>query len=308
MAATRTRSSLPRLTGNGKELDLSPEAFGELRRSDALLGDFPALQARMEEDGYLYLPGFFDREDVLAARRVITDRMAEVGLLDPRYPTIEAVAKEGLKSAFRPEFALNNPALDRVIYGERMMTFYDGLLGGPSRHYDFTWLRVVAPGHGSPTHCDIVYMGRGTQNLYTSWTPLGDVPLETGGLVILEDSQRLSPIRDTYSVLDVDKLCTNHNNVNQTKLHGFEESGAITLDAVSLREQLNRRWLTSPYKMGDVVVFSVFTIHGGLDNHSNTIRLSSDTRYQLASEPIDERWIGENPPAHGPNAKRGLIC
>jgi len=45
-----------------------------------------------------------------------------------------------------------------------------------------------------------------------------------------------------------------------------------------------------------------------LDNQTNKVRLSTDTRYQLASEPIDERWIGENPPAHGPAGKRGLIC
>jgi hypothetical protein len=52
----------------------------------------------------------------------------------------------------------------------------------------------------------------------------------------------------------------------------------------------------------------MFTVHASLDNHSNQIRISSDTRYQLASEPVDERWIGENPIAHGLAAKRGKIC
>ena len=56
------------------------------------------------------------------------------------------------------------------------------------------------------------------------------------------------------------------------------------------------------------MVFSMFKIHTSLDNHSDRIRVSSDTRYQLASEPVDERWIGEHPIAHGPEAKQGIIC
>lgn len=40
----------------------------------------------------------------------------------------------------------------------------------------------------------------------------------------------------------------------------------------------------------------------------NQLRLSTDTRYQLASDPVDERWIGEEPTAHGPKAKKGIIC
>jgi hypothetical protein len=50
----------------------------------------------------------------------------------------------------------------------------------------------------------------------------------------------------------------------------------------------------------------MFTLHCSLDNQSpvNRIRLSSDSRYQLASEPADERWIGADPIAHGPAAQR----
>ena len=52
----------------------------------------------------------------------------------------------------------------------------------------------------------------------------------------------------------------------------------------------------------------MYTMHASTDNHSRAFRLSTDTRYQLASEPVDERWIGENPIAHGPAGKRGFIC
>ena len=42
----------------------SPE-LGELRDSRDLLGDVPALRARMQEDGYLLLRGLIDRDKVL---------------------------------------------------------------------------------------------------------------------------------------------------------------------------------------------------------------------------------------------------
>jgi hypothetical protein len=42
----------------------------------------------------------------------------------------------------------------------------------------------------------------------------------------------------------------------------------------------------------------MFTMHASLVNLSDRYRLSSDTRYQLASEPVDERWVGEKPKGH----------
>ena len=52
----------------GHELDVSDDAFGFVRSSAALLGHADALRERLEEDGYLYIPGFFDPNLILAAR------------------------------------------------------------------------------------------------------------------------------------------------------------------------------------------------------------------------------------------------
>jgi len=49
-------------------------------------------------------------------------------------------------------------------------------------------------------------------------------------------------------------------------------------------------------------------IHGGLDNQTDKLRISTDTRYQRASQPIDERWIGDNPMANRDEVKRGRVC
>jgi ectoine hydroxylase-related dioxygenase (phytanoyl-CoA dioxygenase family) len=63
-------------------------------------------------------------------------------------------------------------------------------------------------------------------------------------------------------------------------------------------EKFGGQWQTAEFKMGDAVIFGMFTMHGSLTNTSNRYRFSCDTRYQRADEPVDERWIGENPPAH----------
>lgn len=297
-----------RLYSGGLPLDTSDDVFGELRSSIEALDDPVVLRARMEEDGYLFLPGFIDREEVRAARGAICDELFREGALDPAFPAEQAIAREGLAMAFRADLANASQPLQNLIYGERMMGFYSRFLGGAARHYDYTWLRAVAPGKGTDPHCDIVYMGRGTPNVFTAWVPLGDVPLTTGGLIILENSHQDEELRNGYGRMDVDTACQNKEAISQPNAGGYPGFGALSRNPPALREEMGGRWLTAEYRMGDLLTFPMFTVHASLDNQSREIRLSSDSRYQLASEPIDERWIGEHPPGHGGDMVRELIC
>ena len=306
-------TTLPKLTAQGLELETSAESFGLLRDSTDVLDDTSTLKERMAEDGYLYLPGYLDRKLVLQARESVTDRLAAEGLTDPAHSADEAVAHPDSGLKFKPDLAHDNEPLHRLLYGGRMMEFYERLLGGPVRHYDFTWMRVVAPGHGTQPHGDIVFMGRGTHDLYTAWTPLGDIDFQLGGLIVLEGSHRLQSVREEYLTRDVDEYCENVEGEEEyarttQDMHGWRWDGSVSEDPVQLREQLGGRWLTAEYRAGDLLTFDTHTIHASLDNRSERIRLSSDSRYQLASEPIDERWVGEAPVGHGPEGKRGRIC
>lgn len=306
-----TLTAVPQLTSGGYTLSTEPEYFGELIDSSDLVGNDAALRERMHTEGYLYLPGYLDREEVLAVRRNTAERLAAAGCVDTRYPIEDLVAHPNYHNAFMPELAVGNPSMHRLLYSGRMMEFFTGFLGGPVRHYDFTWVRAVAPGKGTPTHMDIVYMGRGTTNLYTAWTPLGDVSLELGGLIVLERSHRHERLNNGYGRKDVDAYCSNHVGDKYTGMGGggnISRGGWLSKNPVKLRKNLGGRWLTAEYRAGDLLVFTMFTVHASLDNHADRIRISTDTRYQLASEPIDERWIGEEPIGHGPNGKRGMIC
>ncbi|MEQ7006688.1 phytanoyl-CoA dioxygenase family protein [Actinopolymorpha sp. B17G11] len=294
----------PRLVAQHHELDPAPEALGELRSSAAVADDPHQLRQRMADDGYLFLPGFLGRDAVMEARRSVTDRLAAEGLTDPSRPADLAVAPADSTLTFKPDLAHDNAPLHELLYGSLMLDFYQRLLGGAIRHYDYTWMRAVAPGRGTAPHGDVVFMGRGTHNVYTAWVPLGDADFTLGGLMVLEGSHRRGQIVDDYALRDVDTYCQNTDG--EDDLSRF--NGTLSRDPVRLREEFGGRWLTTEFRAGDLLTFSIYLVHASLDNRSDRIRLSSDSRYQLASEPVDDRWIGEAPVAHGPDAKRGLIC
>jgi hypothetical protein len=287
-------------------IQLDEAYIGSIRETSGETA-LPVMRERMEADGYLLLRGLLDPDKVLAARRRVLEQL--VDQLDPGEAMMTGVPRPGTKLYFQPELAQkNNPELQELLYDERgeLMQFFARFLAGPVRHFDFTWLRCISPGPGTPSHCDIVYMGRGTRQLYTAWVPLGRADFETGGLMVLEGSHRNDKLRRTYGMRDVDSYCENRASDKALTSNGY--NGFLSEDSNKVRRQLGSRWLVAEYEPGDVVVFCMDLVHGGLDNRSKRLRLSSDSRYQLASEPIDERWIGENPPGHGTAGKRGRIC
>lgn len=269
------------------------------------------IRSAMADDGYVYLPGFFERAQVLDVRHELVTRLSALDFLAPGTNPIDAVAREGCgqPSVFDlyHQLAVGNAPLHALLYGGRMLQFWQDFLGGDVLHFDFTWLRVTPPGGGTAAHTDIVFMGRGTKQLYTAWVPYGDVPLELGGLAVLEHGHRHETIRNDYATHDVDAYC---ENTGEHPTTGPDpDRSLLDADPAHLRQELGGRWLTTNYAAGDLLLFSMLTPHVGIDNQStNRLRLSSDSRYQLANEDVDERWMGSEPIGHGPNAKVGLIC
>jgi hypothetical protein len=309
--ATPPRTSLPQLSSCGHNLDLSGASFGFVRSSADCADDPAELNRRLAEDGYLYVPGFFDRALIAGARAEVCDRLAATGMLDPAHPPIAGIARPGLTSNFNAEPARRNAAIERVVYGPELLGFYTRLFGEPVRHFDYTWFRALSRGQGSTPHCDLVYMGRGTHQLLTCWVPYGDTPLEMGGVMLLEGSHRQSERLKNYLEVDVDAYCKNRP-AQVTKVvdrGGWSHPGFLSKNPVTLRAKLGGRWLTAPeWRMGDFITFGMHLVHAGLDNRTDRLRLSTDTRYQRASQPIDERWIGENPIANTRAGKRGRVC
>jgi hypothetical protein len=293
------RSSHP-LTSMGVRLDTSAAAFGELEDATPLFaqGDFGALVRRYNDEGYLLLRGVLAQDEVALAADEIVVSLAERRLLDPDYPARERIAARGArvsKFGFEGEDR-RFPRVRELALRGRMAAFFERFFGAPVRPFDYVWLRLMAPGQATAPHADIVYVGRGTHELATAWIPLTPVALDDGPLLLLERSHRIERLREGYARMDVDR----DNNWRRIKFrHGrLFRGGDYSRHPRRVAEEFGRRWLTATFAPGDVLVLSPFLLHAALDNRSQRFRVSLDVRYQRASEPYDERWIGEHPIAH----------
>ena len=274
------------------EEEIPRDMLGTLRDSASDIAAPETLRSHLEQDGYLFLRGVLDKREVLAARAEVFGRLEEVGEVAP--PVSDGVATgTSRRDELVPDLGAfwqsicEGPRVRRVTHAGRMLTIMESLLCGTVRPFDFLWLRAMLPGRASAFHYDHVYMNRGTGRLYTVWTPLGPVPMEEGPILVMENSHRWDDVIEQFRGLDVDK--------------DKSRPGHVTMTPVSFANERGCRLLTADFEPGDMLVMSMFLLHGSLDNHSkcNRVRLSCDTRYQLAADPIDERWVGMNPIGHG---------
>lgn len=308
---TTAAPPFPRLTSLGHQLDLSPAAFGWFRDSASLLDDPPALRNRFADDGYLFLSGALDRERVDEARLRLLEQLHDLGLLQPDTPISDGIARTPWQPQSCHKLIHGNDPLQRLLYSGRMLELHETVFGGPIRHFDFTWIRAIGPGRGTAPHADAVYMNRGSQRLVTTWTPLMEIPLDVGGLIVMPGSHRIARLRK-YFAADVDTYCENRLPRKAQDVHnwiGPMGDGKLSENPLLLQKALGLPWLTAEtYRPGDVLIFSLQTLHASLDNTSDRVRLSTDTRYQPADEPADPRWIGPSPTGHSPANRRAMIC
>jgi hypothetical protein len=273
------------LTMNKIEMELGGKYLGVLRDANELLNQPSALKARIKEDGYLLIRGLHDREKVKATRKFLLEKLDENEQINRSYPLDDAIPAEGKRGMFwgGNKAVTHQPTFLNLVESPEIMNFCEHYYDAPVMTYDYKWLRVVGPGNFSGAHYDIVYMGRGTKNLLTVWTPLSDISFDMAPLLVLVGSHRFEVLKETYGKMDVDR---------------DHVTGSFSYDPIELVDRYGGQWQTSEFKMGDVVILGMYTMHASLDNISNRFRLSTDTRYQRADEPVDERWIGENPKAH----------
>jgi hypothetical protein len=268
------------------ELRMGGDHLVELRDSSDYLGDPAVLRERLATDGYLFLRGFHDADRVRAARREVLDHLAEAGLLDPSEPIEDGVVHP---EYFGDEFDMSAadwthyPTLEELVDGEDVLSFFEQFLGAKPLALDRKLGRAKATGEFTGFHVDRIFMGRGTDRLYTLWRPIGDCPLAQGPLVVCPGSHDHDRLRETYARLDVDR-----DTVEET----FSE------DPSDVVETLGGPLATADFEAGDALLFGQYLLHGSLSNTTDRFRISVDTRYQSIEEPVDGRWVGADPVGH----------
>ncbi len=272
-----------------KGRDVPPQMVGELQDSAALLRDPAALRARFKQDGYLFLKGVLPRSTVLAARREVFGRMAQVGeIAQPAEDGISTGASR--RAEMEPDLGRfwksvsEGPTLRAASHGAALTQVMSLVFGEPARPQDYMFLRAGPLGRATGLHFDYPFFTRAHDRVATVWLPIGDVPVSDGPLVVVEGSHHFRDLIDPMIGFDISK-----DNSRKADLGS---------DAISFAEQRGTRLLTRNFEAGDIALFGMYTAHGSLDNHSpiNRVRLSCDVRWQPVSLPLDERYFGSNPP------------
>jgi hypothetical protein len=237
----------------------------ELTDSTSLLGDEEALRARIRHDGYVFVRGLLDKEFVSSIGRRGLGALQAGGWTEPKGDPMTARPRLPIRSATMSD-AFSDPALRRIVldpalhalaFSSAMSGLMHGILGRGAFCYPLKIPRVVYPSSLSPTHPgNYLHKDfRTTQDVFTCWVPLGDVPTTLGGLAVLAGSQ--TSTRVTPRPL----------------------------------ERLEPGWHTADYEAGDVMVLHCMTTHASLPNLEPRLRFSGEYRWQSADQPAPRRMV-----------------
>ncbi len=288
-------SSLPQpLESNGHTLQTTPERLGWLEPSDPQDG-VPALRDRLTEHGYVWLKGLLPKKEVLAFRRHFFQAFSDTGLLKPGSDPVDGLyagTEDGALAAKRLMEVVRSAAYEAFCLHPNLWRFLDELLGGPSYLHKRKIARYTRPGDPAATgaHYDLVYLRGGTDRIVTAWIPIGDVPVDMGGLIYLEGSHRVG------KRLEAEFRARNADLSPEDRISAYNrlmaDGGWISKDLPAVAERLGGRWLVADYEAGDIVLHSPYMVHAATTNRDSQrrLRLSTDIRYQNVRDEIDARW------------------
>ncbi|MBA2396325.1 MAG: phytanoyl-CoA dioxygenase family protein [Ktedonobacteraceae bacterium] len=289
------------LMSNGFPLTTNPERLGWLVPSDPAL-PMSQLRTQYQTQGYLWLKGLLPRQQILALRRRFFALFAETGLLAPDSDPVDglfsgkSLSPEVLQRLWME--ATHLPEYRELCFSPHIWRFYEAFLGGSLHLHQRKLVRFTTPGDPACTggHYDLIYLRAGTDQICTSWLPLGDTPVEMGGLVYLQGSDALG------RKMEADFTRKNADLPLQERISAYNKhmasGGWINKDLSALANLIDGTWLLANYEGGDMVVHSPYMIHASTVNFDahKRMRLSTDIRYQLQSEKIDPRWTNEYHP------------
>lgn len=285
------------------------------------------VRRRYKEDGYVFMKGLIPREDVLKAREQYFSLLAPSGVLKPGtqpvdgifdstqdkldFPGIGAGGTEanGRPAGPHPEIAekfvdlalqahtehwyknvfCRHPALYNYI--AKLTGWGDNTLGVRR-----TLLRNNTPGNKAiGVHYDQIFLRHGEDTSVTAWVPMGDIKIQGGGLIYLENGHTLgSEIEADFTKKAKEAGLSEEetrNAFNSNMMHG----GVLAHGPIGFAEQYNRRWLVTAYEAGDVVLHNAYAVHASTINfdEDGVIRVGTDLRFVDQTRPWDTRWAND---------------
>lgn len=283
------------LVNSGHTLSTVPERLGRLQPSDPAR-PIEELREQFHAQGYLWLKGILDRQQVIEFRGRYFETFRDTNLLAPgsdasdgiysgeqlHAPTIQCLMMWFVRSAAYESFCLQ----------PTIWKFYERFLGETVYLHKRKIIRHKRSGDTNATaaHYDLIYLRGGTDQVCSSWIPIGDTSIEMGGLTYLEGS-------DVWGrQMEAEFTRTNADLAPEERINAYNKNmsadGGLTKNLPELADKINGRWLVADYEAGDMLIHSSYMIHAAYENRdpNNRMRLSTDIRYQLLRNEIDQRW------------------
>ena len=282
--------------------------IGELPNLHSL-PSYNSMREQFWSNGYGLFRNAISRESVLKARNTILSKLQnehnifadiENGILKSHIQQSDLPFIEG-RNALTQNMAIHN-----VLESDSINKIMKMLFNCDSvKTFDYKWLRLVAPGQNTGVHVDNVYMSRGTKQLLTCWIPLMNISMDLGTIFVLDGSYSMpsfNVFQQTYGSMDAERINLNgtgHFTQNPDEMKQFYKD----------ETDYKLRWKSCDFKAGDVLIFTMRTVHMSSVNNSkkNQLRINCDTRWLNANHIADDRFMYDaNRKSMGHEAKFGI--
>lgn len=261
------------------------EELKEFRISNDAMNDPDELRRRIDAEGYLFFKRLQDPDKLRELRRVMMSTIQRVGWLVAGTDPMDGIADvtqqctEGdneYSAGYGEVYKLE--AFHRSGHWTEVTDMIEKIMGQPIMPHPQKIARIWFPRyteHTTPTHQDFVHFQGSFKNL-TCWAPVGDCPVDLGGLAVIPGSHKVNRVLDHHFSLGAGSLVVDE--------HAHEEVEPV--------------WYSTDYEIGDSLIFPALTIHKALPNYTeDKLRLSLDNRYQAVGDTIAEHMLEP----HGPS-------
>ena len=250
--------------------------YQELRISNDIMEDAEALRERIDGEGYLFFKRLQRPEKLLELRQQMLTVMQEGGWLIAGTDPLDGIADvsqqctEGdveYSDVYHQVYRLE--AFHRSAHWPEVMEIMAKVVGKPVLPHPHKVARLWFPqytAHTTPIHQDFVHF-QGNFETYTCWAPIGDCPIELGGLAVLPGSHKIDKVMDHHFSLGAGSLCIN-------------------------TDELADNWHTTDYEIGDTLIFPALTVHKALPNLTeDRLRVSLDNRYTATDNIVADHML-----------------
>lgn len=238
---------------------------------------------RLQQDGYLWIKGLLPRADILRTRQRYFEFLSRSGVLKPGSSPVDGVFDDAKDIAGFPGIGAGSTGQNARPGGDKAQLFVDLAIQAHSEPWytdDFCqhpalaqfverltgWgqntmlfrrslLRNNIPGSQAiGVHYDQIFLRWGGLSNLTSWCPLGDISIDGGGLIYLENSLELGERLENEFAERARNSGFSETEVNNAFNKNMLSNGLLSNDPAAFALDHGKRWMAAEYEAGDVVI------------------------------------------------------